>query len=147
MNLADLLTTGPASFHLTTATSAALGDAVVFALDAHPAAAVRRIRGTRSRTVKTWFDELSAALQFPWYFGSNWAALDDMLTDLSWLRADSHLLVVEDAEELLADEIPDALAMALKLFAQSRIQLVLQAPAEGRIAAALAANGTAFDLT
>ncbi|MEV6237786.1 barstar family protein [Lentzea sp. NPDC051838] len=149
MSLADLLKPGPPSFHLTSATSEALGEAIS-ALSSD-SAVVRRIRGTRCRTVDGWFDELSAALQFPSYFGSNWPALEDMLTDLSWLPADGYLLVFEDAEDLLADELPEALTLALTIlgeaaeeFAPIPYQFLLQAPGDGRIAKALSANGTAY---
>lgn len=151
MSLADLLKPGPPSFHLTTATAEALGEAVAELARSRGSVAVRRIRGTRCRTVAGWFDELAAALQFPAYFGGTWPAVEDLLTDLSWLPADEYLLVVEDAEDLLADELPEALTLALNLlaaaseeFAPIPYQFLLQAPAEGRIAAALNANSTAF---
>jgi len=36
--------------------------------------AVRLVRGHKSRAVDGLFDEFAAALQFPYYFGANWAA-------------------------------------------------------------------------
>ncbi|PNG52887.1 Barstar (barnase inhibitor) [Variovorax sp. WDL1] len=54
------------------------------------------------------FNEISAALQFPYYFGENWAALEDCLSDLSWLESDSYLLCITASRELLLEE--DALA-------------------------------------
>src|SRR5262249_52404434 len=58
----------------------------------HPRAVVRVIRGRKSRTVRAFFDEVSAALQFPYYFGENWAAFDECITDLDWLAGDAYLL-------------------------------------------------------
>jgi hypothetical protein len=46
---------------------------------------VRTLRGVKMQTVQQLFDEFAAALQFPWYFGENWAAFDECLTDLAWL--------------------------------------------------------------
>jgi hypothetical protein len=71
-------------------------------------ATVRVIRGDRSRTVDALFDELSAALQFPLYFGSNWAAVDECLSDLDRLGWDGPIvLVVPRADELLVESTAD----------------------------------------
>ncbi len=69
-----------------------------------PSVAVRFVRGQRMRTTERVFDELSAALQFPFYFGYNWDALSECLADLSWMLADSFLVVVTDADLALCDE-------------------------------------------
>jgi len=50
------------------------------------------------------FDALAAALEFPRWFGRNWDALEDCLTDLSWLVPTDHLLLVEGAERLTRDD-------------------------------------------
>src|SRR6516225_3387906 len=65
-------------------------------------AVVRRIRGHKAKTTAALFDEMAAALQFPSYFGENWNALDECLSDLEWLAGDACLLVFERAPELLA---------------------------------------------
>ncbi|QDU81619.1 Barstar (barnase inhibitor) [Polystyrenella longa] len=35
-----------------------------------------------------FLDHLAEVLEFPSYFGRNWDALSDCLTDLSWLKCD-----------------------------------------------------------
>ena len=67
---------------------------------------VRELRGTRMRTVAGFFDEVAAACQFPYYFGDNKDAFDECLRDLDEFvgAADGYVLVVRDAEQLLADE-------------------------------------------
>jgi hypothetical protein len=40
---------------------------------------------------------LATALEFPQWFGQNWDALEDCLTDLSWRKADGHVLLFEGA--------------------------------------------------
>ena len=49
---------------------------------------------TRSQLLKN----LAAALGFPDWFGDNWDALEDCLTDLSWREAPAYVLLIEDAK-------------------------------------------------
>lgn len=74
----------------------------------------RVLRGSRMRTEQGLFDELAAALQFPWYFGDSWAAVKDCLTDLDWLPGAGYLLLVRDAEQVLLDEPADRTAALLR---------------------------------
>ena len=65
---------------------------------------VRVVRGSKMRTVSGLFDEFAAALQFPYYFGENWAAFDECLSDMDWLPMGAGLVVVVfDPGEVLAD--------------------------------------------
>ena len=42
---------------------------------------------------KNLFDSMARTLGFPDWFGRNWDALEDVLGDLSWRKADGHVLV------------------------------------------------------
>ena len=64
---------------------------------------IRFVRGRKMKSVSTLFDEVSAAFQLPYYFGENWDALDECLGDLSWLQGRSYLVIVTDADRVLAD--------------------------------------------
>jgi hypothetical protein len=51
---------------------------------------------------------IARALDFPDWFGANWDALEDCLSDLSWRRGDGHVLIFAsipdgDARRLLLD--------------------------------------------
>jgi hypothetical protein len=44
---------------------------------------------------------MARALHFPTYFGGNWDAFLDMVTDLSWTPAIGYVVLLRDAETLL----------------------------------------------
>lgn len=46
---------------------------------------------------KDLFEVVASAMQFPDYFGNNWDALDECLSDMEWLPADGYCLVLRDA--------------------------------------------------
>jgi RNAse (barnase) inhibitor barstar len=75
-------------------------------------AVVRVIRGAKSRSSDEFFNECGAALQLPDYFGENWDALLECLTDLEWLPGDAYLIVVTEAH-LVFDREPDEFAHLL----------------------------------
>jgi hypothetical protein len=69
---------------------------------------VRHVRGRKMRRYSTLYDELSAAFQFPWYFGENSAALDECLSDLDWLPSPRGIVLsISDPLEVLVDESDD----------------------------------------
>jgi Barstar (barnase inhibitor) len=48
---------------------------------------------------------IAASLGFPAWFGQNWDALEDCLTDLSWRQGEGHVLIFEGFQFLPADEL------------------------------------------
>ncbi|HWH93962.1 MAG TPA: barstar family protein [Baekduia sp.] len=71
---------------------------------------VRTVRGAKMRSTAALMDEVASALQFPHYFGENWAALDECLADMEWLLPSTGIvLLVRDAELVLVDEGGEAL--------------------------------------
>lgn len=89
--------------HRVVASVSDLTDAVVAleATDGGGRVAARVVRGRKATTRAAFLDETSAALQFPLYFGGNWDAFYDCVTDLSWLRAEAVVLFIADAGHLL----------------------------------------------
>jgi hypothetical protein len=79
------------------------GDPALAALLAPPPGVVpRRLDGRRCRTKRALLDEAARALEFPPHFGRTWDALEDCLTDLSWLPGTGYRLVITAADRLLA---------------------------------------------
>jgi hypothetical protein len=66
---------------------------------------------------------IADALAFPPWFGGNWDALEDCLSDLSWSKAAGQVLLFEGAAGLPADErgiLMDILASAAASRAERR---------------------------
>lgn len=79
-----------------------------------PTALVVQLRGCKMETEVGLFDEISASLQFPYYFGENWDALDECLADLSWFEFKSVVVCILGAERVLrseAEQLPKFVAL------------------------------------
>ncbi|MEV6976730.1 barstar family protein [Kitasatospora sp. NPDC093806] len=80
---------------------------------------LRLVRGDHCRTKPALFAEWARALSFPGYFGHNWDAFEECLTDTlhpPGATAPTRLLVLVTATEaLLADEPPAQLALLLAI--------------------------------
>ena len=63
---------------------------------------VKTLDGRACRTKERLLKEIAVTLAFPDYFGENWDALEECLCDLSWVSGTGHLLLIEEAEALLA---------------------------------------------
>lgn len=65
---------------------------------------MQALRGSRLSLVRIRVDDketllkhIAAALDFPGWFGANWDALEDCLSDLSWREAPGHVLLFDQA--------------------------------------------------
>jgi hypothetical protein len=77
--------------------------------------AVRFVRGRKMKAVSGLFDEISAACQFPYYFGENWPAFEECLGDLDWLNASRFVLMISEFDQILAGEPDEMSAFARAL--------------------------------
>lgn len=48
---------------------------------------------------------IAKALRFPDWFGKNWDALEDCLSDLSWRKGDGHVLVLRNWQKMASDDL------------------------------------------
>jgi RNAse (barnase) inhibitor barstar len=66
-------------------------------------AAVYELRGIEMRSQSTLFDEFQVALEFPDYFGHNWDALSECITDMGWAQVGAGIvLVIDDCDVVLS---------------------------------------------
>jgi RNAse (barnase) inhibitor barstar len=66
------------------------------------------------------FGVLAKSLDFPEWFGRNWDALEDCLSDLSWRKASGHVLIFRNFEALDQDQrgiLSDVLASSAEFWA------------------------------
>jgi len=62
---------------------------------------VRSVNGAKCSTHESLFKEWASVLDFPGYFGHNWDAFHDCMTDMSWLPGSSYTVVVSDFDKVL----------------------------------------------
>jgi len=65
-------------------------------------------------------ERIAAALGFPAWFGDNWDALYDCLTDLSWRQGQGWVLILENAHDL-RQAAPETLDTALAITADAAV--------------------------
>jgi hypothetical protein len=75
------------------------------------------ISGARLIGKTAMLGAISQALDFPDYFGANWDALEECLTDLSWLDGDVVLLI--DQASVAEDKAPDDWGVCLDILADA----------------------------
>ena len=89
---------------------------------------VWQIDGRNCTTKEALFAELSRQLSFPNYFGKNWDAFDDCISNLEWLPCQSHFIVIEHAESLL--NLGQDLSALLKILQSSAREWAATFPGE-----------------
>jgi len=77
--------------------------------------ALWRIDLAEVRTKQQLLDAIARELAFPDWFGGNWDALEDCLTDLAWCVASGYVLVLANAGGL-AEAEPEEFETALEVF-------------------------------
>jgi RNAse (barnase) inhibitor barstar len=66
------------------------------------------ISAEKIKTKDQLFRLIADGMKFPGYFGMNWDALFDCLTDMSWLPANGYTLYVSNADQLWNSNKHDA---------------------------------------
>jgi RNAse (barnase) inhibitor barstar len=64
---------------------------------------VRTFDGRKCHTKAGLLGEFARVLDFPSYFGKNWDAFEECVTDLQWLPTPGYLFVITEADQVLPD--------------------------------------------
>jgi len=70
------------------------------------------LNGERISTEEDFFDEAQRALSFPDYFGRNWDAFDECITDFSWTPIAKGNIILFDSFENFAKSNPEQFELA-----------------------------------
>ena len=84
---------------------------------------VSRIALSGAADKEALMQRIALAMEFPSWFGANWDALEDCLADLSCSKAGGHVLLIEGAADLPADDrgiLVDILASAAASWAERK---------------------------
>jgi hypothetical protein len=76
--------------------------------------AIAVLDGTDAATRSGFFQAIARSLHFPDYFGRNWDAVYDCLTDFNWLPAAGYVLVLDGYDQFATNE-PEQWNIALKV--------------------------------
>jgi len=77
--------------------------------------AVWRVDLAGVRSKQELLDAIARELAFPDWFGANWDALEDCLTDLTWCAASGYVLILANAGAFAAAQ-PEEFETALEVF-------------------------------
>jgi RNAse (barnase) inhibitor barstar len=76
------------------------------------------LEGAGIQGKEQFLNRASAVFSFPDYFGNNWDAFEDCLTDMSWHETDG-FLILYDHFEAFAEHAPDQFKIALEILRDS----------------------------
>lgn len=113
---------GKPAFYLTAMDASQFADFYDQLTIDRPNAVVRTIRGNKCRTVDNFFNEFAASLQFPYYFGENWDAFEECINDMTWLKGDAYILMVDDAQQFLSEADSEDIDVFLRLISSANLQ-------------------------
>jgi len=119
MDYAKLFKPGEPGFYLTTLNDAQFANLGLYFGIQYKDVAARYIRGKKSKTVTAFFDEVAAALQFPYYFGYNWNAFDECVNDFEWLEGEAYLLLISDAHLLFEEADQEDFRILIKMLVRA----------------------------
>src|SRR5262249_36705981 len=81
--------------------------------------AVFRIDIGHVRNKKDFLAQIAGELQFPDWFGANWDALNDCLTDLEWISTKTGYVLIFEKTENFPDRHPKEFENATTVFAEA----------------------------
>jgi RNAse (barnase) inhibitor barstar len=81
---------------------------------AEPGTKVFYLDGKKIHSKETFLSKAAEAMQFPTYFGANWDAFDECITDLTWCPAGRYVILYDHAD-IFAQAEPTQYQIALDI--------------------------------
>jgi RNAse (barnase) inhibitor barstar len=81
---------------------------------AEPGTKVFYLDGKKINSKETFLRKAAEAMQFPTYFGANWDAFDECITDLTWCPAQRYIILYDHAD-IFAQAEPTQYQIALDI--------------------------------
>ncbi len=81
---------------------------------AEPGTKVFYFDGKKINSKETFLSKAAEVMQFPTYFGANWDAFDECITDLTWCPAERYVILYDHAE-IFAQAEPTQYQIALDI--------------------------------
>jgi len=76
------------------------------------------IEGQKLTKKEQFLNHAALAMHFPEYFGDNWDAFEDCLTDLSWVEASGYV-VLYDHTDTFSEHAPQHFDTVIEIFKES----------------------------
>jgi len=80
---------------------------------------VVELDGIQMRDLDGMYDGFTLSMAFPEYFGRNGNAFDECINDLDWLGSKGYVVLISNAEQLLADESQEQLSWFLEVMSRA----------------------------
>lgn len=81
---------------------------------AEPGTRVFYLDGQKINSKETFLKQAAEAMEFPTYFGANWDAFDECITDLTWCPAERYVILYDHAD-IFAQADPTQYQIALDI--------------------------------
>ncbi len=81
---------------------------------AEPGTRVFYFDGQKINSKETFLKQVAEAMEFPTYFGANWDAFDECITDLTWCPAERYVILYDHAD-IFAQADPTQYQIALDI--------------------------------
>jgi hypothetical protein len=120
MDYDRLVRPGPPEFYVITLGESGFATLYNRLTATYEKAVVRMIRGKKSQTLDDLDNEVSAALQFPYYFGENWPAFGECISDLDWVPGEAYILMFSQANLILQHEEARHFSVLLRILSEAR---------------------------
>jgi RNAse (barnase) inhibitor barstar len=80
------------------------------------------IDGNKCKSITSFFEQISKAMNFPDYFGNNIDAFDEMMSDLEWIEEKNIVLIIMNYEHFLSED-KELISVVNGIFFRATVEL------------------------